>query len=169
MKIDKDLLKYILKGIALYLIWYIGYELWLAPDGRLDKWLNESVAYGGWVFVNLLGYDGCIEGTHICVNIVSTVKINNGCNGFEIYSVFAAFIILFEGKWLHKLFYIIGGIIIIYFSNILRVGMLAIDHYKNLKLFYFNHHYTYVFIIYGLVFLLWYIWITKFSKRFAVS
>lgn len=161
--LDKKLLFIFLKAFALYLIWYLVYQLWLLPAGKFDPWMNESVAYGGWLFVRALGYDGCIEGTNICVNIVSTVKVNTGCNGFEIYCIFAGFIIIFSGKFWKTFIYIIIGVIILYISNILRVGMLAIDHYKRLDMFQFNHKFTYVVMVYSLVFALWYYWITKFS------
>lgn len=161
---DKKLIILVGKALFLYLLWYGVYVFWLAPDGKFDAWMNESVAYGGWLFVNALGYDGCIEGTNICVNIVSTVRINNGCNGFEIYCIFAGFIILFGGKWWETILYIIIGIAILYVSNILRVGLLAIDHYKSYKVFSFNHKFTYVIMVYSIVFVLWYVWITKFVK-----
>jgi exosortase family protein XrtF len=161
--IDKKLVFIFLKITALYAIWYVVYQLWLVPQGKFDAWMNENVAYGGWVFVRALGYDGCIEGTNICVNIVSTVKVNTGCNGFEIYCIFAGFIIIFASKFWKTLAYIVIGIMIIYVSNIVRVGLLAIDHYKRMHLFNFNHKFTYVVILYGIVFMLWYIWVTRFS------
>lgn len=162
--IDKNLLIIFAKAMFLYALWYFVYELWLVPGGKFDPWMNESVAYGGWLFVRALGYDGCIDGTDICVNIVSTVKVNTGCNGFEIYCIFAGFIIIFGGKFWNTFIYIFIGVIILYISNILRVGLLAIDHYKRLHLFTFNHKFTYVVIIYSIVFVLWYVWIIKFSN-----
>ncbi len=166
--IDKKLFSYGAKAVAVFLIWYIAYIVVMQPLG-FDYWMNTAVAQGGHWFVKLLGYNSCIEGTSICVNIISTVHISAGCNGFEIFSIFAGFIIIFEGKWWVKIIYIIGGVALLYVCNIVRVGLLAIDHYENLNLFHFNHKYTYLISMYALVFLLWLFWITKLSKKYAVA
>ncbi len=163
--IDKKLLLIFIKAIVLYTIWYVVYHLWLVPGGKFDPWMNESVAYGGWLLVRAFGYDGCIDGTDICVNIVSTVKVSTGCNGFEIYCIFAGFIIIFGGRFWDTVIYIFLGVVVLYFSNILRVGLLAIDHYERLDMFTFNHKFTYVVMIYSIVFVLWYVWVVKFSNK----
>lgn len=165
VKPDKALVLYFLKAIGLYLLWYIIYDLWLKPEGSVDQWLTEITAYSAYRIVNWMGYDTCIEGTQVCVNVVSTVTVGNGCNGLEVFAIFAGFIILFPGKLINKIIYIVGGILFIFLSNLMRVSMLAIDHYKNLDLFSFNHKYTYVFVVYTLVLGLWIIWIKKFSHK----
>lgn len=167
-KIDKTLLGYIFRGSIAFLVWFFFYSYILQPMG-FDSWMNEFVAKGGHFLVGLFGYNSCIEGTSICVNIVSTVHIASGCNGFDIFSVFVCFIIIFEGKWWHKVLYCSIGILILHFFNITRVALLAIDHYENLKLFQFNHKYTYLIIMYFVVFMMWVLWIIKFSKKKNVN
>ncbi len=161
--IDKKLLSYVLKAFLVFVSWYVVYHLIMQPNG-FDDWMNKAVANGGHWLVGLFGYNTCLEGTSICVNIISTVHISAGCNGFEIFSIFAGFIIIFEGKWWLKIIYIILGVAFLYACNVLRVAMLAIDHYEDLKIFQFNHKYTYLIIMYVIVIVLWIVWISKFSK-----
>ena len=169
MKIDNEILKYFLKAFALYLLYYFIYELWINPDGRLNQWLNNVVAMLGNKVLVWFGYESCRTGTSVCINGISTVNIGNGCNGLEIYAIFTAFIIIYSGRWFIKLIYIIGGILVIFSINILRVVLLSIDHYNNLKLFHFNHKYTYVFVVYSVVFILWILWVTKFANKRGIS
>lgn len=161
---DKKLLSYFYKAFFVFIVWYVAYTFVMQPAG-FDMWMNTLVAKGGHWFVGLFGYNSCIEGTSICVNIVSTVHISSGCNGFEIFSIFAGFIIIFDGKWWQKLLYIVVGVSLLYFTNIVRVGLLAIDFHENLKLFHFNHKYTYLIAMYAMVFSLWLVWLTKFSRK----
>jgi exosortase/archaeosortase family protein len=162
--IDKKLLNYALKALLVFVSWYVLYHLLMQPQG-FDSWMNKAVANGGHWLVGLFGYNTCLEGTSICVNIISTVHINTGCNGFEIFSIFAGFIVIYDGKWWLKIIYIIGGVVLLYACNVVRVAMLAIDHYENLKMFRFNHKYTYLIIMYAIVVGLWLFWITKVSKK----
>ncbi|MDX2189550.1 MAG: archaeosortase/exosortase family protein [Bacteroidota bacterium] len=168
IQIDKSLVWFLAKAIGLYLLWFLVYDLWIAPLGIIDTWLNQSVANGGYFLLQKFGFEVCKDGTSVCINNASTVVIGRGCNGLEIYAIFAGFVVLYRGSWLHKIWFIVAGIAFIYLCNILRVAMLAIDHYNNLKLFQFNHKYTYVFIIYFIVFGLWILWINRFSKTSEV-
>jgi exosortase/archaeosortase family protein len=162
--IDKKLLGYFLRAGLAFICWFVIYTYILQPYG-FDSWLNEFVALCGHILVGWLGYESCIEGTSICVNIVSTVYIATGCNGFDIISIFLCFLVIFEGVWWHKLIYGVIVTVILHLFNVVRVAMLAIDRYENLRLFNFNHKYTYLILMYMLVFLFWYIWLYKFSRK----
>lgn len=162
----KTLFLFFLRALAVYLVWYLVYVLWLQPTG-FDAWMNQKVAYGGHLLVNALGYESCLENNQICVNIISTVHISAGCNGFDIICIFAGFIIIFNGSWLKKIIFIAAGVVLLYALNVVRVALLAIDHYKNLKLFAFNHKYTYLIAMYAVVFGLWALWVFKISKPTA--
>lgn len=165
---EKKLFQYIIRAFAVFIAWYGIYHLYMQPKG-FDNWMNHAVANGGHWLVGLFGYNTCLEGTSICVNIISTVRINTGCNGFEIFSIFAGFILIYEGRFWVKILYIVAGVALLYACNVVRVALLAIDHYENLQVFNFNHKYTYLILMYALVVSLWLFWITYFSKRHEVA
>jgi exosortase family protein XrtF len=157
--IDKFIVKFLFKAITLYVLWYTIYVSWLGPEGKIDKFINLLVANCGHWLIKQLGYESCIDGVGICVRSVATVRISNGCNGLELMLIFMAFIILFQGSFFKKLVYIFFGVTVIFISNILRVTLLALDNYQNKKYFDFNHHYTYTFSLYFIIFCLWLVWI----------
>ncbi|MDX2195774.1 MAG: archaeosortase/exosortase family protein [Cytophagales bacterium] len=165
----KELIRFFGLSLLLYIGWYLTYELWIGPDGRVDSWLNEVVAYSSYRLLNIFGYDSCITNTSVCVRNVSTVTVGNGCNGLEIYAIFTGFIIVMHGRWKYKLLFIVVGLLSIFVLNVFRVTMLAIDRYNDLNIFRFNHKYTYVFVIYSFIFMLWIIWIKKYADKKAVA
>ena len=41
---NRRLIRFLGIMVAAYLVWYVIYDLWLLPDGRLDAWLSINVA-----------------------------------------------------------------------------------------------------------------------------
>jgi exosortase family protein XrtF len=90
-------------------------------------------------------------------------RIIEGCNAVSVMILFAAFVIAFSGKLKNTILFILSGILIIHVLNILRIASL------NIAIFYFKkyehilHDVFFPLIIYGVVFILWIIWVNKFS------
>jgi exosortase family protein XrtF len=92
------------------------------------------------------------------------VIVGDPCNGLVLYALFAGFVLAFPGgTWRRKLPFIAGGIVLIYLLNILRVGALALNHLYSYGTVDFNHHYTFSFIVYGCIFLLWILWVRRYA------
>ena len=92
------------------------------------------------------------------------IRIIEGCNAVSIMILFAAFVIAFSGKFKTTVLFILFGILFIHILNVLRIAILAVS------LFYFPesehilHGVLFPLVIYGVVFILWIIWVNKFSK-----
>jgi exosortase family protein XrtF len=90
-------------------------------------------------------------------------RIIEGCNGLSVIILFASFIFAFSGKWPITIIYITLGSFLIHVLNLIRIALL------NAALFYFPeyqhplHGVIFPLFIYGVVFLLWVIWVNKFS------
>ncbi len=93
------------------------------------------------------------------------VWIGSNCNAITLFSLFSVFIIAYPGKIKDKLWYIPTGIIIIHILNILRVIALVLIAYYYPQYLNFNHTYTFTFLVYSFIFLLWMIWVNKFSAK----
>ena len=91
------------------------------------------------------------------------VLVADECNGLELFVLYAGFIICFPGKIKFKLIFIPIGILLIYFVNVIREIVLALNYKFFRESFEFNHKYTYVLIVYIFVFILWRIWIKRYS------
>ena len=91
-------------------------------------------------------------------------RIVEGCNAMSVIVLFISFVIAFSGKWKQTIIYVFLGSVLIYFLNVLRIILLSIliFHYPNQenKL----HGVVFPLIIYGVVFILWVIWVNNFSR-----
>lgn len=91
-------------------------------------------------------------------------RIIEGCNAISVIILFVAFIVAFSGKIKPTLVFIFGGSILIYVLNIFRIAILCVlmFNYPNQKQFF--HSVLFPLFIYGVVFILWVIWVNKFSR-----
>ena len=91
-------------------------------------------------------------------------RIIEGCNAISVIILFASFIFAFASNWVKTTLYIVVGAILVYVLNIIRIGLLvwAIYYYPDYQEF--LHGTIFPLFIYGVVFILWIIWVTKFSK-----
>ena len=91
-------------------------------------------------------------------------RIIEGCNAISVIILFAAFVFAFASKWLRTLGYIIVGSILIYILNIIRIVLLVLAIYYYPAYQEVLHGTIFPLFIYGVVFVLWIIWVTKFSR-----
>ena len=96
---------------------------------------------------------------HKCVS-----RIIEGCNALSIIILFLSFIIAFKGKLKHTILFVLLGSIIIHVLNICRIALLSVALYYFPKYEHLLHGVIFPLIIYGIVFILWVIWVNKFSK-----
>ena len=91
-------------------------------------------------------------------------RVIEGCNAISVIILFAAFVFAFTSNWLKTSVYIVIGAVLVYVLNIIRISLLvwAIYYYPEYQSF--LHGTIFPLFIYGVVFVLWIIWVTKFSK-----
>lgn len=90
-------------------------------------------------------------------------RIVEGCNSISIIILFLTFIIAFSGPIKTTVIYGILGSVIIYIVNILRLILLAKLDYVFPEYEEQLHDLVFPGIIYGTTFILWVIWVKKFS------
>ena len=101
----------------------------------------------------------------VAVDSVPVVRIIEGCNAVSVMILFVAFILAFS-KGLGKTFgFILAGLLIIHILNILRIAFLTIGIMKYPEYKHILHGVVFPLIIYGTVFLLWIVWVTKFTRN----
>jgi exosortase family protein XrtF len=89
--------------------------------------------------------------------------IVEGCNGISVIVLFVAFVVAFSGKVKPTLFFVLGGSLIIYALNVARIAALCILMDLFPKQEQRLHGVIFPLFIYGVVFILWVIWVNKFS------
>ena len=91
-------------------------------------------------------------------------RIVEGCNAISVIILFISFVIAFSGKFKATLLFIFGGSLLIYVLNVLRIAALSVLIYCFPKQEPFLHGVLFPLYIYGVVFILWLIWVGNFSR-----
>ena len=94
------------------------------------------------------------------------IFVANHCLGVSVCVIFSGFIIAYNGKWIHKLWYSPVGIFCIYATNVVRlVGLGIVQHSFSTYFFELAHTRFYLLMSYGMFFLLIMLWMNYFSKK----
>ncbi len=90
-------------------------------------------------------------------------RVVEGCNAISVMILFMSFVVAFKGKLKTTFLFLLSGLALIHLLNVARIGLLAIAliHYKEYQEL--LHGVIFPAVIYGVVFLLWVIWVNKFS------
>lgn len=90
-------------------------------------------------------------------------RIVEGCNSVSVIILFATFIFAFSNRFITTFLYIFLGSILIFILNIFRIALLTKGLYKYPEYGTFLHDILFPLVIYGIVFILWVVWVFKFS------
>lgn len=96
-------------------------------------------------------------------------RIIEGCNGLSVMILFVAFVIAFSGKFKNTIVFILLGLVVIHVLNVLRIALLSVALYSFPEYEHFLHGVVFPLVIYGVVFLLWVIWVNNYSSYARVS
>ena len=152
-----------------YAILTIAYRLYLASvnDDALDG-ITINVAQLTEHLANLFGIGLQTKPDYmhyaIIFNDKTVARIIEGCNGISVIILFVSFVVAFSGRWKQTLLFIFAGIGIIYVLNIFRIILLSVLIYHLANQEPILHGVVFPLIIYGIVFILWVIWVNNFSK-----
>jgi len=154
----------------LYLVLYIIYQFIVKRYTYYDQAFIGTIIKSSDYVLRLVGYKTFLvlqdrDFQVIGIDGSNGVWVGSNCNAITLFSLFSVFIIAYPGYQKAKLWYIPLGIISIHILNILRVVALALIAKYAPDYLNFNHTYTFTFLIYSFIFLLWMIWINKFSNR----
>lgn len=94
-------------------------------------------------------------------------RVVEGCNAISVMNLFAAFVFAFATKWIKTALFISIGVLIIHVLNIIRIALLAYALYYYPGYKELLHGTVFPLFIYGTVFILWILWVTKFSGHAA--
>ncbi|MFV8343146.1 exosortase family protein XrtF [Flavobacterium sp. XS2P39] len=91
-------------------------------------------------------------------------RIIEGCNAVSVVILFISFVVAFSGKLKPTLLFIFGGSLFVYVLNVVRIAILSVLMFHFPKQEPFLHGVLFPLYIYGVVFILWLIWVRKFSR-----
>lgn len=154
-----------------YIVLTILYQEYLNSFGenKLDA-ITKMVGNNTNQLLHFLGFNFSIEEnqSHSFIKLIFNQKyvarIIEGCNAVSVIILFISFVIAFSGKLKATLFFIFGGSLLIYILNVIRIALLCVLMFHFPKEEKFLHGVLFPLFIYGVVFILWVIWVRKFSK-----
>ncbi|MBL7888538.1 MAG: archaeosortase/exosortase family protein [Bacteroidia bacterium] len=159
-------IRFLLTILGLYLLWYILYKTVIQPLNHVDMFvINITISISKWI-LELFNYT-VFTGTERVIGVDGTggLWIGDNCNGITLFALFTWFIVAYKGKIKYKIPYILLGIVTIELLNVFRIVGLAILDTISRTWTEFNHTYTFTILIYGYIFLLWMIWVNKYSQK----
>ncbi len=110
-------------------------------------------------YSNFLVVDPIDQGMLIAIDRKYIVNIVEGCNAISVIILFIAFIIAFAEKFKKTLLFLFVGYVLIYGVNIFRIVLLTVTLYKYPQYEKILHSVIFPAIIYGMVFILWMVWV----------
>jgi exosortase family protein XrtF len=155
---NRPLLSFLGKVLAVYGMWYVAYDLWLLPDGRLDAWLSTNVAWVSGEILSAVGFEPSGTGRSLRLPGVAGVYVADGCNGLTTIGLFIGFVVAYPGKMVRRLLFIPLGILAIYATNVLRVIAMVLAQKYWPAAFDPLHTFGLTAIFYVVVFALWVLW-----------
>ena len=180
-KVPAAVKKFIFKAFAILVIWKVLYLAFLLPTRLLDKPLTYSVGVATTWVLNKCTHSSDYSTRNEISNVATdqgytpmplqkiffhqnnVVSIEDGCNALELFVLYAGFIICMPAKILRKTLFIVGGIIAIYITNVIRCAGVAYIILYHPRYADFAHHYVFTFVVYGLIIALWLIFSRKLS------
>lgn len=168
-KKNKATILFLFRFLIVYAVLTLAYYYYLSSYAKRNENIADKitwlVAEQSAYLSNALGFESHLEQNEIepSVNFffegVWVVRIIEGCNGIAVMILFVAFIIAFRGRLLDTVLFIPAGLILIHLANVFRLVVLSyvIKNYENLHVPF--HDYVFPALIYGMVFLLWVVWV----------
>lgn len=175
MKKHKNIVLFLVKFFATYFVLFAIYSTYLQQTQKKESFfqcspLTNTVANQTESVLNFFGYNA-ISIQHekemsvkLLIDDVYTARVIEGCNSMSIIILFIAFIVAFAGTLKATVLYALFGSLFIYAINILRIAFLTVMLSKYPNQQEFLHNLVFPAIIYGSTFLLWVIWVNRFSN-----
>lgn len=148
-------LKFLLTFVGLFLFLYFGTIAWIgiAAPGKfyspfvekyLDyvSWIKHSLMFGTKYLLGFFGFD-IIAQPDFRVRVAGgrAVLIAMDCVGYGVYSFWVAYIVANPGKWLYKFYWVVGGVLLLWFINVVRISLFLLAVNKGWPMpFGIDHH-----------------------------
>ena len=184
-QIPRPVKLFLLRAIALFVVWKAVYLLILLPNRTLDRPLTNVITIAAVRSLNGISHPheyAAIPAQHpktdaagsttrwedtmdIYSHGVRDLSIADACNGLELMMLYAGLILCLPSRPLRKTLFIGAGIFMIGILNVLRCAGLVLLFLHHPDYVDFSHHYLFSLLVYGAIFWLW--WLFSKDPGFA--
>ena len=163
---SKEVILFLCKLLVIYVLWFSIHDYYLISHTNL---VSEFIIFQAKISVFILKFipfkdHFSVFENGILMNGHRILSVGNECSGLILFAVFTGFIISFPSEVKSKIWFIPIGVFIIFVCNILRIVLLTINKAYYNSIFAFNHHVTFVYLIYAIIFGLWMFWMKRLRK-----
>ena len=163
--------------IVLIISFHFIYLGWQVLDyWPVEKWVNQPMVWS----VNMLYSQACWVLDHVfhidlttisSARLLATTNSEGGwarvviapeCASLKQWMHWIFLMVLFPGPWKHKLWYIPIGLVIIEWTNVIRICGILMMQIPWPNSFHIAHDYIFKVFFYFVIFLMWVLWVEKF-------
>ncbi len=108
--------------------------------------------------LDIFGYKTFLYETSIFHENGEGVTIIWGCSGIKQSFIFLCILLFSRGKMIHKLWYAVLGLVVVYLVNLTRIVLLAMLTENHSEYFHFAHEYFFKYLFYFIIFMMWVLW-----------
>lgn len=175
---NKAVIQFLLIFFGSYLMLAAGYKLYLNlsnSSAYFPDYITQLVAIQSESLLQSFGYETFSipyeknESIRIALNNRFVVQVIEGCNGVSVIILFTSFVLAFFSGWKKTLFFIFAGGVLIYVLNVLRVALITMGIFHYPQHTDLLHEILFPLFIYGVVFLLWIVWVKQYQKPKATQ
>ena len=167
----KPTIFFLLKFLGLYLAGNILYGLFInayhpKPDPVTHSISAQTafvISACGWPVTTFDHND--TPTTSIVFQHKGVLAVYEGCNGVNTIIIFLAFIVAFGPVGKSLVWFGLAGCFIIHLMNLLRITLLFFVSEQLPQFMYFTHKYLFTAFLYGVIFLLWIVWVKYFARK----
>lgn len=129
------------------------------------NWLAHQVFNASYAFIHYTYDSGAMKEAINTIRFSNEgyITVNESCSGLKQFYQILVLFILFPGPWKHKLWFIPMSIVIMHFTNILRIILLGIVTLWLPDYWHFIHDWVLRPFFYVVIFMLWVWWVEKFG------
>lgn len=168
----KDAIALVWKSMLAYGLWTVMRLAFTKTSVLNPMWraINDFIA-SFYVAISAktlqyLGYTIDYNDRNLLLGDNGDMYVGDHCLGISAMVIFLLIILFLKGKGKHKLWYSLLGLTVIFLVNWFRiVGLSLMLKFGSPGFFHFNHSYTYLVLVYGIIFLLITRYESKVSKR----
>lgn len=168
----KPFFLFLLKFVLFYLIFTLIYKFYLNQFNVANKEVDRITEFVAQQTKNTLVFFGkeCEIRKHEFEASYKVLYFNKylariveGCNAISVIILFASFIFAFSSNFKNTFLFILFGSVFVFILNIFRIALLTVGLYNYPEYEEFLHNIVFPVVIYGVVFVLWIVWVIKFS------
>ena len=152
--------------VVLLLVFFSVLNSLLFESSGLHQLLIDFLGTSAIKILALFGYQYGYDDSLIYLNDEAILEIGTTCDGLSFMILFLSFVLAYPTNNIPgKIIFSVIGIITIHVLNTIRTFLLVLNFTYNTETFEFNHKYTFVLVVYGIILWMWVIWAKKNASK----